>query len=100
MAKPYKSMIENNLGVIFKESEATKGFQYVALDNNLINFEGSEFDAQFKARLFVVVQNKDRQYRMYLKKFGEGVMTNTRDEGKGYKELYTKLKEIGIIKEN
>lgn len=89
----YKSLVENKLGVKFKKSEQ-EGFQYLALGKGNTEYEGTENDAQFEASIMVMVQNSDRQYRMYVKKFRTGVMTNQRYEGKGYKDLYNKVLEI------
>lgn len=89
----YKSLIERKLGVRFKPSEQ-EGFQYLALGEDSQEFTNSEYRAQFDASLMIMVQNKDRQYRMYTKKFRTGVMINQRYEGKGYKDLYNKIIEI------
>lgn len=95
--KSYKKLIERTLGVEFKESQLTGGFQYLALGKDLREFEGTEYDGQFKASVFIIIQNKDSQYRMYTKSFGTGVMVNQRYEGKGYKDLYQTITE-NVIK--
>lgn len=93
MNKSYKHEIEKMLGTSFKPSKQ-QGFQYLALDKNKNEFIGTEDDAQFLAGLMIVIQNSDRQYRCYNKHFYTGMMTNKTIEGKGYKDLYLKLKSL------
>lgn len=90
----YKKMIEQRFGTNFKDSEQV-GFKYLGLNKNLQEYEGSEYDGQFKATIFIMFQNSDRQYRMYVKNFKPGVMTNQTYKGKGYKDLYEQL--IAIV---
>lgn len=46
-------------------------------------------------RDFKTYYKKDRQFRMYVKNFKPGVMSNQTYKGKGYKDLYEQL--IAIV---